>query len=179
MKVVGLDPSLRSTGVAEWVDGDTETHRVITSGTSRDSLKERCSRIRFISEQVADIAAGADMVVMEAPAYAARSANTVLLNGLWWLMAEALQREGIPTATAAPATLKKFATGRGNANKDEVMLSVVKKWGSAWDVTNNDVADAVALCAMGLAQVLGPEKWPVHGYEAECVEKVAWPEVEA
>lgn len=46
--------------------------------------------------------------------------------------------------------VKKFATGKGNTPKDQVMMWVLKRW----DFTSpsNNVADAYVLAAMGLAQ---------------------------
>jgi crossover junction endodeoxyribonuclease RuvC len=52
-----------------------------------------------------------------------------------------------------PATLKTYATGKGNASKDAVLAAVVKRY-PGWAVTGNDVADAVVLMAMG-ARLLG------------------------
>jgi crossover junction endodeoxyribonuclease RuvC len=46
----------------------------------------------------------------------------------------------------APGTLKKFATGKGNAKKDQIMLAVYKKWG--FDPETNNIADAYVLAKM-------------------------------
>lgn len=48
-----------------------------------------------------------------------------------------------------PSSLKMFATGKGNADKNQVMLAVETIWGK--DIAQNDEADAFVLLQMGLA----------------------------
>lgn len=43
----------------------------------------------------------------------------------------------------SPKTIKKFATGNGNAGKDLMLKEVFRRWGV--DVTDNNIADAVAI----------------------------------
>ena len=49
----------------------------------------------------------------------------------------------------APTSLKKFVTGKGNAKKDLMLLSVYKRWG--FDTTNDNKADAYGLAQFGRA----------------------------
>lgn len=44
-------------------------------------------------------------------------------------------------------TLKKFVTGKGNAQKDLMMKEVFKKWG--FDTDNNNIADSFGLAMFG------------------------------
>jgi crossover junction endodeoxyribonuclease RuvC len=62
----------------------------------------------------------------------------MMLDGLTWLD---------PRATA----LKKFVTGKGTAQKDQMMMWVLKRWGHM-SISNN-TADAYGLACMGLASV--------------------------
>lgn len=48
-----------------------------------------------------------------------------------------------------PTSLKQFVTGKGNANKDLMMMSVLKNWDI--ETKNNNEADAVGLAMFGLA----------------------------
>lgn len=68
-----------------------------------------------------------------------------------------------------PADLKKFATGKGNADKDTVMLAAAKHEPS---ITNNDEADAWWLWAIGAAFVF--EGWPAisTAYRAAVIKKL-------
>lgn len=62
-----------------------------------------------------------------------------------------------------PTTLKKYATGRGNAKKAEIMLSVYKKWGV--ELLDDNLADAFVLSriAAGYADT---------AYEREVISKL-------
>lgn len=54
-----------------------------------------------------------------------------------------LHVNNITPIVVAPNTLKKFATGKGNAKKDQIMLAVYKRWG--YDSKTNNIADAFVL----------------------------------
>lgn len=56
-------------------------------------------------------------------------------------------------SVVAPGSVKKFATGSGHAKKDQVMLSVYKKWG--YEAASNDVADAYTLARIAHARQAG------------------------
>lgn len=51
--------------------------------------------------------------------------------------------------TVAPSTVKKYATGSGNAPKDKVMLHVYKRWN--FTAETNDCADAYTLARIARA----------------------------
>jgi crossover junction endodeoxyribonuclease RuvC len=55
----------------------------------------------------------------------------------------ALLEYGCALWTVPPTTLKKLATGKGNAPKDVVIKSVLKRWG--YDTDSNNIADAFVL----------------------------------
>jgi len=54
-----------------------------------------------------------------------------------------------------PSSLKKFATGKGGAKKEEIMLAVYKRWG--FEAQTNNEADAFVLAKIGTA-LLGDVK---------------------
>lgn len=53
----------------------------------------------------------------------------------------------------APQQVKKFATGRGNAKKNEMLLAVYKKWGV--DLTDDNLCDAYTLARVAAAVAAG------------------------
>ena len=65
-----------------------------------------------------------------------------------WCEHHQIPYQGVPVGT-----IKKHATGKGNAGKDEVLLAVSRRYPQA-PIVNNDQADAVTLAAMG-ARLLG------------------------
>jgi Holliday junction resolvasome RuvABC endonuclease subunit len=52
-----------------------------------------------------------------------------------------------------PSAVKKFATGKGNAPKDNVLLAVYKKWEIEFD--SNDLADAYTVARVARAMDVG------------------------
>jgi len=75
---------------------------------------------------------------------------------------------GIPWVDVAPNQLKKFATGRGDAQKDHILLAVYKKW--SVEFQTNDEADAFVAAQVARAMCL-PE-WGWLKYEIEVLEKL-------
>jgi Holliday junction resolvasome RuvABC endonuclease subunit len=62
-----------------------------------------------------------------------------------------LKLDGFSWFDPRASEVKKFATGKGNGNKDQVMMWVLKRW--EFMAASNNTADAFVLAAMGLAQV--------------------------
>ena len=157
-RVVGADLSLTSTGLA---DSRGRTGRVRTKPSS--DLPATVRRLASISREVHTFATftedvGVDgakyapdlaaLVVVEGPSFASTGGQQHTRGGLWWSVVDALHWTDLPILVVPPSTLKTYACGRGNAGKDEVLAAVVKRY-PAWDVTGNDIADAVVLAAIG------------------------------
>jgi Holliday junction resolvasome RuvABC endonuclease subunit len=123
------------------------------------------------------IPAETDLVVVEAPSLGqSRQAGEHLRAGLWWYLATQLHLAGHHIVEVAPALLKKYATGRGNAAKDEVLAAVVRRYPDA-DVTGNDIADALVLAAMGARQLGFPIEESLPQANQAALAKINWPEV--
>lgn len=58
-----------------------------------------------------------------------------------------LFRIGLPFVEIPPSTLKKYVTGKGNSKKNQMLLSVFKKWGITCEDDNQSDA-------YGLAQLI-------------------------
>ena len=181
--VIGIDPSLTGTGVAVI---HTDDHLVIETSTlvtkpSGATLTNRLMRLRTIVREVDRWAlmldsadTRADLVVIEAPSLGqARQGGTLDRHGLWWLILDRLYTLDIPVVAVTPAARAKYATGKGNAAKDAVLLAVARRWPQA-PVTNNNEADAVVLAAMG-ADWLGSPVGDVPKAHRDALAKVAWP----
>ena len=152
MNVIGLDPSLTGTGVAH-----AEGLLTITSKPD-DTLTGRRNRLRGIVHQLDDVVLGVkpwrfertpDLVVIEAPSLAQHSqAGTLDRNGLWWLIVDRLLCLGVPVAEVPPSTLKKFATGKGNATKPDMRVALFQR--ADLDVRDDNQVDAWWLRQVGL-----------------------------
>lgn len=183
--VVGIDLSLTSTGIAviRWGDIDAPrttsvwTTRVQSKGQADATLAARMRRLRNLRNAITDHASGADLVVIEGPSYAQKTAASAHdRSGLWWQIVDMLDDEyGCTVAEVPPTCRIKYATGKGNAGKDAVLAAVVKRYEDA-DVTGNDVADALVLAAMGARHLGHPIEASLPVAHLDAMTKIRWPE---
>ncbi len=170
MKVIGLDLSLTSSGVAcnaGWSD------TIRTPAKLRGHL-----RMAHIRDTIREFTTNADLVVVEGPSYgnqgAQRQSGHHERAGLWWLVTHDLWRRQVPLAVASPASVKKYACGRGNAGKDEVLVAVCRRFD--WFDGNNDAADAVILAALG-AEHAGMAMVAMPQVNRAALDGVQWPDL--
>lgn len=153
---IGLDPSLTGFGVAAVGPGLDSTWLLSPKKRGVDRLLE----ISYsLSDLFADIQRGeariADVAIEDTvrASYSASAlgelAGTVKITCHTVLEGQARYPLKVP-----PATLKKFATGRGNAKKVEVMLSAYKKWDKEFTDDNEADAYVLARIASGYATTL-------------------------
>lgn len=176
MKVVGLDLSLASTGVA-WKHDLMEHPRVARVQSSADdgTIAGRSSRLRRIVSSVWRIAHDAELVVVEAPLLADAGGKSFDRAGLWWLTVGRLTGAGVPVASVSPGTLKVYGTSKGGTGKDEVLATVVRRYTDV-NVQGNDEADALLLCCMGLRHLGEPYDRLTDNY-TRAMTAVVWPTI--
>jgi Holliday junction resolvasome RuvABC endonuclease subunit len=166
---MGVDPSLSSTGIS--VIGETTSIRSNLSGPRR--LMEIRDRIMH-----AVITYKIDCVSIEHYSYASRNSQAHSIGELGGVLRVALYEAGIPTVEIAPACRAKFATGKGNAAKPEVVSAVSARTGTIWSGGDGpDRCDAWVLEEM-LRYRLGQSliDWPKS--HAVALEKVDWSPLE-
>jgi crossover junction endodeoxyribonuclease RuvC len=175
IRVIGLDLSLASTGIAINTGGPT-----ITTTTIRPKAKMRgFERLDHILEQIIDYTHSGltDLVVIEGPSYGSTGAGGHERAGLWWLAVRSLHHRGVPYAIASPKSRAKYASGRGDANKREVIAGITQlcPWWDARKRTGlDDEADALSLCAMGCDQ-LGCPVFQAPQSHRDALTGVEWP----
>lgn len=121
VKVVGLDLSITGTGVAHTVEGAVCTHLIKT----RD--KDRDARLVQIQNEVRIYAEGAELALIEAPT--PRSPSSVTSGMVQGAVRIVLLELGIPYGTLMPASLKKYATGKGTGDKVPMAIAALKRAG--------------------------------------------------
>jgi len=188
--VAGIDLSLTSTGIAlaYWgmphVQGATgletegvDVHRVTSTGRAGASLDQRADRLEKLAREITEHVCSADLVVIEGPSFGqARQGGQHDRSGLWWLIIDrAREAYGSQFVEVPPATRAKYATGKGNAPKDQVLAAVVKRYPDV-DVTGNDVADALVLAAMGARHLGHPIEASLPQLHLDAMTKIRWPE---
>lgn len=133
MTAIGIDPSLDGTGLAH---GD---ELLTVHGTGDE-------RLQLIYRAVVAATRGARLAVVEdLPTHGMGAGKTGMAQGVVRL---ALLHECLPYVLVPPATLKKYATGRGNATKPDMRVELLKRTGL--DVRDDNQVDAWWLRALGM-----------------------------
>ena len=149
---MGLDLSLTSTGVS--IGGLT------TSIKSKNRGPERLVEIR---DEIINLAkdGGVNVVAIEGYSYASRHSQAHSIGELGGVVRVAMRELGIPMVVIPPTCRAKFATGKGNSGKSEVMSAISAKTGIIWSGGDgNDRCDAWILEQMTLTHLgLSPYEW--------------------
>jgi len=137
MKTLALDFGTKlgwAIGTPDDVISDTENFKRRASD-SRGMLFVRFDK--WINEMLSEHKPA--LVVHERPHLRGRAASEVL-NGMLAFMVKACQTHGVQYSDCASTTLKKFATGKGNASKEKMMNAYREKWGE--EPIDDNQADA-------------------------------------
>lgn len=164
VRVVGLDLSMTSTGIAR-PDGSTFT----VGGPA--IMGDR--RLLAIVDAVTETSRDVDLVVLEDLPVNAKSAGiTGMVQGA---VRVTLLNAGVPYALVSPATVKKFATGRGNADKTAMTLAAFKRAGLEFQ--DSDRCDAWWLRAAGM-QFLGSPVVDLPKQQVAALLSARWPKID-
>jgi Holliday junction resolvasome RuvABC endonuclease subunit len=156
-KVAGLDLSITATGIA-YSDGSTFTVKPTAAGDRR--LVE-------IRGEVRTAVNAADLVAIEdLPTHARAAGITGMVHGVVRCM---LLARNQPYVLITPATLKKFATGRGNAGKPEMAVALFKRFGL--ELGDDNQVDAAWLRFAGL-ELLGEPAMQLPAVQVAALDKV-------
>lgn len=156
---MGLDLSIAATGVAKR-DGTTYTIKPAPRGDRR---------LTEIRDCVGLAVGGVDLVVIED--VVVRSPAAAVIGMVHGAVRAALLEWGIAYAVIAPATLKKFATGKGNADKTAMALALYKRF-FGLELPDDNQVDAFWLRAAGL-QMLGSPLVELPAAQVDALEAVS------
>lgn len=189
MIIVGLDTSITCTGVARLqvpqalkVELSTVESKPPKS-PGRDAkgkplppiLQERAIRLATLAERIVESVGFADLVAIEGPSFSSKGSAVHQIAGLWWMVATRLHDSGVTVVEIPPSCRMKYATGKGIAPKDVVMLAAANRYRHLVEVTGNDVADALLIAAM-CARYLGhPIEESLPAVNQTAIDKVQWP----
>ncbi|GAA2199816.1 Holliday junction endonuclease [Streptomyces bangladeshensis] len=159
-RVLGLDLSITATGYA-LPDGQTGTFKGPWKGDWR---------LVAIKTAIAGQADGIDLAVIEdLPTHAKSAGITGMVHGA---VRTVLMELGVPYVLITPATLKAYATGKGNADKTAMAIAALKRAGR--EFADDNQCDAWWLRAAGL-DWYGHAEFDVPKAQRDRLGKVAWP----
>lgn len=168
-RILGLDLSLTSTGYCH--NGEAGYISVNVSGAER---------LRNISSEIGNIVVGNKIqaVAIEGYAFAARHSQAHSIGELGGVVRVTLLSMDIPYVIVPPTCRAKFATGKGNAGKSEVISSISAITGIVWKGGHaDDMCDAWVLEEMVLAK-LGCAKFTWPEISLSALDKIDWSPLE-
>jgi len=159
--VVGIDPSLSNTAVCVYDGTDFATTCFPTKPTGR-LLRHRIDRYCFVAAGVCKLLVEAQrptLVLIEGYGFRSQAANA---QGEFGGILRFLINSALPTglhnvAEVAPATLKKFAAGKGNAKKIAMVAALTKRYDVLFETDDEYDAYALARMAACLAGIEEPQ----------------------
>lgn len=165
MIIMGIDLSLTSTGYC--TSGNAGVIESKLRGPARlvEISENLISRIRET---------GVNLVAIEGYSFSSRNSQAHSIGELGGVVRVELFKNRIPFIEIPPTCRAKFATGKGNASKNEVISSVSAKTGIIWaNPGADDKCDAWILEEMVLAKLGIPRfSWPAVNLSA--LDKVDW-----
>lgn len=143
MKVLGLDLSLSATGYCD-EQGKSGVIKTTSNQRVEDRLEAICTYICDLLVPYADV-----LVIEDLPRGVKHGAVELgMVHGVVRLMM--LENwPAKPIVWVPPATLKKYATGKGNASKSDIRVHVYIDYKE--DIADDNAADAFVLRQIGLA----------------------------
>lgn len=149
--VIGIDPSLNSLGIClPDGEGSPITCRIRSQGHKGLARLDHIRReLVEIYEKVLSEHGKVSLIAYEDYSFNSKGRSTFSSGELGGLLKWTLWRECIPLLMVPPTSVKLFATGKGNAEKGQVIERVADLWG--YEAPNDDEADAYVLYRMGQA----------------------------
>lgn len=167
MRFIGIDPSTKTGFVI--LDSNGE---VVVQEEIRATEKKDPARMIEIAREIKSYLQPNDIVVIEGFAYGAKGKAVDFQYGLGWLIRAMLYTERFSYTDATPSQVKKFASNKGNAKKEDLVLPLFKKWG--YEHYSDNVRDAYIMAKMGYS-MYNPDG--LQKYEQDVLRKMIKPQL--
>jgi len=142
--------SLTGTGVC-LIDGDKVTLNTITSlpkdfNDIHDRIDSVIERVKFYIPEHTQL-----VCIEEAFFHVKNRKSAMNILALGYMVRREMIRAGYRLIDVAAMQLKKYATGKSKAQKDQIMMWVLKRWGI--ETQDNNQADACVLAHLAKAYI--------------------------
>lgn len=150
MRFIGIDPST-ATGLVE-LDGLGNVIRkeevILDTG-----MFSTAAQIKDYGKKIVDSLPSDCLVCIEGFSFGSKGQGVSTQYGVGFAIRFALIERGMVWVESPPSQVKKFATGKGNASKESMILPLYKHWNFEHDSDN--VRDAFVLAQMALSIRMG------------------------
>lgn len=177
MKILGIDPGIKNLGLAIIEDGCLVRTRVVTS-PSKELTHET---ITYIYDEVTK------EIVNAEPDFAAIEGYAITSRFFREAMAEvgsaarlSFAHKGIPYLVIPPTACKYIITGKGNADKKQMMATVnsliasnTKPFDTDFKLMNHNVCDAIAMALVAKLKIDGADVY-TDKKTVELLNKLEW-----
>lgn len=142
VRFVGIDPS-SETGIVILSDiGEVLQAREVV-GKGKDPKR----MVELIDDILAHLLPD-DHICIEGFSYGSKGKGISFQFGLGHGIRNAMYRQGLSYTDVSPSAVKKFATGKGNTKKENMIMPIYRKWG--FEHESDNVRDAFVI-----AQIAG------------------------
>src|SRR5699024_7359548 len=138
MRYVGLDLSTKTGLVILDESGQVVKAEEITTKEKNDP-----QRMIILTEKIMSNLKDDDVIAIEGFSYGSRGRGISFQFGYGYAVRIALFTANKPFSIVTPSQVKKYATGKGNSSKDNMILPIFKKW--EFEDDSDNVRDAYVL----------------------------------
>jgi len=162
MIICGIDQSMTGSGITIYDNGKFYYYLIETKKTkdTQNPSIDNTRRLLEIKKEIKGILIkhNVEIIAMEGLAFGAKGRSVMTIGGLTHILRELFIELNIDFLIIPPTTLKKYWTGKGNANKEDMIQTTINK-GYNIPITKNygtkkqpnilfddNVVDSHALC---------------------------------
>lgn len=127
-------------------------------------------RMIHISDTIINNLQKDDIICIESFSMNSQGRALTFQSGLGWIIREQLHRKGYSYYDVTPKSVKKFATGNGNATKTTMIKPIQYRWG--FYHASDNIMDAFVMSEIAKAIDLGNDYEGLRQHEKEIVRKV-------
>jgi len=169
---IGIDPSLTGFAICFTSAARPEQHETFVYKSPYRGIERLNDIVSFMMDTITEFELmGHDVVNVAIEAAVMASPSTLPLSELAGLVKYKLfhhfeDNDCKKPLKIPPMTLKKYAAGKGNAKKQEMLLQIYKRWGLEFN--DDNAADAYALARLATGVY-------INKVEEEIMEKISDP----
>jgi crossover junction endodeoxyribonuclease RuvC len=168
MKYIGIDPSTKTGIVVLNESGEVEYQTELSSKEKNDPERFMDLAKKIFIRIDSSLDNGEEYAIcIEGFSYGSSGRGVSTQYGIGWLIRAELIRNGYTYTEVSPSAVKKFATGKGNEKKENMILPIFQRWG--FEHPSDNVRDAYVLAkiAQGMNGISKLTK-----YQIEVLDKI-------